>query len=281
MPESVKIFEELSSIDSFFREAQYELTTGNVSTQQRAIDYEDFWKKSIGNTLYEKFIKTYTHKMWMISDNTVIDDFSWSPKGVAIKRGPREGWDTAISAYPTAIDGYNKFFDSARELVDVFIEGTVANLDPGTLNAHLPNGPQTFEIIINSAPVDEIYNMVHGPLRYIGRNIEYVVLPVENALPLNVYFAYYTGNEAYTRVVEYKKFTRYQSANTVISLEYPSLTSGKFYPLPVPSQRELHRVYEMLNHQMLFNIGRIAKYNYRYDIDDAIEQVLALSDDVF
>lgn len=280
MPEASRILEELTSIDPSFRDAQYKLTTGNASTQQRAVDYEDFWQKSIGNTLYEKFIKTYTHKMWMISDNTAIDDFSWSPKGVAIKRGPREGWDTAISAYPTAIDGYNKFFDSASQLVDVFIMGSVKKVDPGTLTVHLPHGAETFDLIINSAPVDDVYNMFHGPLCYIGRHIEYVVLPVEYALPPSVYFTYYTGQEPYTRVVEYKKFTRYMSPYTVISLEYPSSSSGKYYPLPVPDQRDLHRAYESLNHSMFFNIGRIAKYNYRYDIDDVIEQVLALSDDV-
>ena len=55
--------------------------------------------------------------MWMIEDNKVISDFSWSPKGVAIKYGAREGWDTAISAYPTEIDGYNRFFDTAKSYV--------------------------------------------------------------------------------------------------------------------------------------------------------------------
>src|SRR3546814_19930669 len=40
----------------------------------------------------------------------MLDDFGWSPKGVAIKEGPREGWDTAISAYPLAPDGYDRDF---------------------------------------------------------------------------------------------------------------------------------------------------------------------------
>ena len=61
----------------------------------------------------------------MIDDNSIIDDFSWSPKGVAIKRGAREGWDTAISAYPTAIDGYNAFFDSAKAKCDYVYQGIV------------------------------------------------------------------------------------------------------------------------------------------------------------
>ena len=55
-----------------------------------------------------------------------------------------------------------------------------------------------------------------SPLTYIGRRVEFVILPVEYALPKDVYFAYYTGNEAYTRVVEYKKFSRHKSEHTLL-----------------------------------------------------------------
>ena len=45
---------------------------------------EDFWIASVGKSLYEKYVKYYTQKMWMVEDNKVIDNFGWSPKGVTI-----------------------------------------------------------------------------------------------------------------------------------------------------------------------------------------------------
>ena len=54
---------------------------------------------------------------------------------VAIKRGPREGWDTAISAYPTALDGYNHFFDSAKAKCDHI--GIVQEVKPNSLTVKL------------------------------------------------------------------------------------------------------------------------------------------------
>ena len=244
--------------------------------RKKAKDYEDFWIKSIGPTLYKKFVEKYTKKMWMIDDNKLIDDFSWSPKGVAIKKGPREGWDTAISAYPIKMNGYNDYFDAAKELCDKFIIGEVKNLTPNNLEVDINGEVQKYDIIINTAPLDDLFNNLLGDLRYIGRSIEFVIF-TEYALPESVYFAYYTGQEKYTRVVEYKKFSQYSSPHTLISLEYPELNKGKYYPMPTEKYRSLHKQYLEICHNNFHNIGRIAKYNYRYDIDDVIEQALELA----
>src|SRR6266702_2923802 len=75
-----------------------------------AKNFEEYWIRSIGMTLYEKFVDSYSRKMWMIDDNKVIDDFTWSPKGVTIKEGGRSAWDTAMSAYPIAFNGYDDYF---------------------------------------------------------------------------------------------------------------------------------------------------------------------------
>jgi len=272
MPESQKIYNELELLEDGYKHAQFNLTTGSPELENRSKDYEDFWVRSVGRTLYAKFIREYSKKMWMVDDNRVIDDFSWSPKGVAIKRGSREGWDTAISAYPKAIDGYNAFFDSALEKC-TRIKECVEEVRPGLLSARIGRDWYNFDLIINTAPLDDLFNESQGSLKYIGRKVEFVVLPVEFALPENVYFAYYTGLEPYTRVVEYKKFTQFKSPHTLISLEYPQLDSGKYYPMPSEQYRKVHREYLELCHPLFLNAGRIALYNYRYDIDDVILQV--------
>jgi len=280
MPDARIVNKEIEDLEMSFKNAQFNLTTGSPKLENTASDYEDFWIRSVGPSLYKKFIEKYTKKMWQIDDNKLIDDFSWSPKGVAIKKGPREGWDTAISAYPLAIDGYNKFFDSALEKCDRRFEGYVESIKEKSLTAKMGDEEFTFDLIINTSPLDELYNSKYGKLRYIGRRIEFAILPVEYCLPKNVYFAYYTGEEDYTRIVEYKKFSKYKSPHTLISLEYPTLNQGKYYPMPTEKYRNLHQQYLDICHTSFINVGRLAKYNYRYDIDDVIEQVLEISDNL-
>ena len=133
-----------------------------------------------------------------------------------------------------------------------------------------------FDVIINTTPIDHLYDYCFGELKYIGRDITFLVLPVEFALPKDVYFCYYTGSEKYTRVVEYKKFTQHRSPSTLISLEYPS-DRGRLYPMPTKPEREKAKKYFDETPDDFYSIGRIGTFNYRYDIDDAIEQALEVT----
>ena len=83
----------------------------NVQGVAEPRNFEEYWINSVGKALYNKMIKSYNQKMWQVEDNKDIDTFNWSPKGVTIKEGPKAAWDTAISAYPYAHDGYNHYFD--------------------------------------------------------------------------------------------------------------------------------------------------------------------------
>ena len=104
MPDSEKIFAELNSLTGI----------------DKAMDFEQYWIASVGETLYSKFIQNYNKKMWMIDDNRQFDTFTWSPKGVALKDGPRAAWDVAISGYPYDPNGYDKYFDIATANARVY-----------------------------------------------------------------------------------------------------------------------------------------------------------------
>ena len=86
MPESGQISSEIDNLEEIYKNASFQLTKGEPLLEEEAKDYEDFWIKSIGPTLYKKFVEKYTKKMWMIDDNKLIDDFSWSPKVFQSKR---------------------------------------------------------------------------------------------------------------------------------------------------------------------------------------------------
>jgi len=275
MPNRETILSELSGLEEEFRHQQYVLTTGASGVVETAKNYRDFWLRSVGPGLYSKFIERYTQKMWLVDDESIIDDFTWSPKGVAIKKGDRAGWDTAISAYPLELTGYDPILKRAAALSTVRLNTRTVAVEPNTTTAIIDGVSIVFDAIFSTAPADDLFSNQFGRLDFIGRQIEYLVLPVAFALPKNVYFCYYTGNEPYTRVTEYKKFTHFVSDQTLISIERPDREKGRYYPMPTKDARALHERYEGLFAERFFTIGRLAKFNYRYDIDDSIAQAIS------
>ena len=96
---------------------------------KNAKNLEEYWIGSVGKILFDKFIDNYNKKMWLVDSCKKIDTFNWSPKGVALKDGPRAAWDSAISAYPIASNGYNDYFDFSTKNAKVLISKTIENLD--------------------------------------------------------------------------------------------------------------------------------------------------------
>ncbi|MDA8231397.1 MAG: FAD-dependent oxidoreductase [Magnetospirillum sp.] len=235
-------------------------------------DFEDFWIKSVGRTLYDKYINTYSTKMWQVGNNTEIDTFNWSPKGVTIKDGPREAWDIAISAFPKAANGYDDYFALATASAKVLLNTRVDAYDLPNKSVTLAGERRSFDIIVNTIPPDTVMNYAYGELPFIGRDFLKIVLPVEEVLPSNIYFLYYPNQEIFTRIVEYKKFYRgHKSPTTLLGLEIPS-NNGRLYPLPIKRHRDLADRYFADMPDGVFSIGRAGSYRYEVDIDDCLEQ---------
>lgn len=244
-----------------------------------AKNLEEYWIGSVGRTLYDKFIDKYNKKMWLVNDNAEIDTFNWSPKGVTIKSGPRAAWDAAISAYPYAEDGYNKFYDFATAGVKVLLSTTIERYDIPNRTVWIKGEKCMFDVIINSISPDELFESCHGSLKYIGRDFHKIVFPTEHVLPEHVYFLYYANDEKFTRLVEYKKFTHHKSPTTLVGMEIPSL-NGKHYPLPFKAQQALARKYFEMMPDHVYSIGRNGSYRYGLDIDDCIEQAMVMAQQI-
>jgi UDP-galactopyranose mutase len=243
----------------------------NIASQAK--NFEEFWIYSIGETLYRKFVDAYSRKMWLIDDNKLIDDFTWSPKGVTIKEGPRAAWDTAISAYPIAFNGYDDYFRIATADAEVHLGTRIAQYDIPNKTVVFGGVAHKFDVIVNTISPDILFERCHGELPYIGRELHAIVLPVEFAMPENVYFCYYAGAETFTRIVEYKKFTLHKAPTTLITLEIPS-HKNKHYPLPFESEKAKAKKYFDEMPDGVFSIGRAGSYLYNVDIDDTIDQAM-------
>jgi UDP-galactopyranose mutase len=285
MPEAKQISEELSAINTsavqrLTPEQLAKLTRSelrNLNNASLAKNFEDFWIYSIGKTLYGKFVDQYSRKMWMLDDNKLIDDFTWSPKGVTVKEGPRAAWDTAISAYPIAHNGYDDFFSIATQDAKVALSTEIERYDIPKRTVWIKGEKKTYDIIINTVSPDLLFEKCHGELPYIGRDLHAIVLPVEFALPQDVYFVYYAGAEKFTRVTEYKKFTLHKAPTTLITLEIPSKQS-KYYPLPIESEKAKAKKYFDLMPDGVFSVGRAGSYLYNVDIDDTIRHAMEVRD---
>lgn len=243
-----------------------------------AKNFEEYWIASVGKTLYGKMVDKYSRKMWQVASNAMLDDFGWSPKGVAIKEGPREGWDTAISAYPLAPDGYDRYFEVATAGTTVKLRTEIEAFDIQSKRVKIAGDWHAYDLIVNTVSPDMLLNYAYGELPYVGREFMTIVLPVEHAFPDKVYFTYYAGDEPYTRIVEYKKFTQHQSPSTLIGIEIPS-HKNKLYPMPI--KKEIARAYQYFDAMPdgVISMGRAGSYKY-IDIDDIVWQAMKMAEEL-
>jgi UDP-galactopyranose mutase len=245
---------------------------------REAKNIEDYWIGSVGQRLYDKFIDEYSKKMWLIDDNKKIDTFGWSPKGVALKDGPRAAWDSAISGYPYAPDGYDYYFGFATQAARVLLSTTITNFDIPNKTVTFNGEKKSYDIIINTIAPDTIFDECYGALPFLGREFHKIVFPTESVLPENVYFLYYANDEKFTRLVEYKKFTHHVSPTTLIGMEIPTFGNGKHYPMPYQSEQIRAERYFAEMPEGVFSIGRAGSYLYGIDIDDCIRQTMLMAE---
>jgi UDP-galactopyranose mutase len=253
-----------------------ELKARNMVKIKNSKNMEEYWINSIGKILYSKTIDKYNKKMWLVDDNKKIDTFNWSPKGASLKNGPRAAWDKAISAYPIKKNGYNDFFDKLDKSINIKLNSTVkiVNLKKKIVKINQKK-QEKFDIIISTISPDIFLKSKYGELKFIGRDFHKIVMPTENVFPKNVYFLYYANEEKFTRLVEYKRFTRHKSKTSLIGMEIPS-KNGKHYPLPFKKEiKKSHKYFKELP-EWFFSIGRAGTYRYEVDIDDCIEQAMEI-----
>jgi len=246
---------------------------------ENAHNLEDYWIGSVGQTLYEKYIKNYSKKMWLGAENSLIDDFKWSPKGAPITEGPRAAWTDAISAYPYAANGYDDYFDIATKGADIHLSTRIEAYDIPNKTVIIDGEKRSFDLIVSTISPDILFDEAYGELPYVGRDLDLIVFPTESVFPENVYFLYYANNERFTRLVEYKRFTGHKSPTTLIGMEVPS-RNGKFYPMPYLSEINKAEQYYAEMPEGVYSIGRAGSYQYGLDMDDCIEQAMNMMEEL-
>ncbi len=236
-----------------------------------AKNFEEYWKWSVGDTLYNKFVNKYSKKMWKVKNNESLDEFTFSFKNKredALKKGSKKCFDGKKKVYyPIKLNGYNDYFDDCVKGCTVHFNTEIKQFDIPNKRIFAHNEWIEADIIVNTLSPDILFNYKYGELPYMGRDFLKIVLPVESVTPDPYLFMHYAGDEEYTRIFEYKKLTGYKSPHTLIVVETPS-TKNKLYPYPILSEIAKAKKYIAEMPDDVYSIGRMG--NYHYDNMDVV-----------
>ncbi len=243
-------------------------------------NFEEKWINEVGPTLYSKYIKNYTKKMWKIKDNRIFREYSWSVKKTPTCKDPIRTGDrvSEVAAYPIEETGYNRFFDYCVRDTNVYLGKKVTKVNLEKKIVYLDNEEIKSDIIISTIAVDDLLGHCNGSLRYMGRDYLKLVLPVEHVFQENHHFMYYPNDELFTRVVETKNLTQHKSDSTLLILEIPS-NSNKLYVYETKKDRDLADSYINSLPNGVYTIGRLGTYQY-INITDCILSVWKLVDEI-
>ena len=236
----------------------------NRPQENIATNLEDGWLNAVGPTLYSKYVKTYTEKMWEVESNKVFDDMSWSVKGTPIQKGERTvelAKGKPVHAYPIEETGYNRFFEYCVKDARVILGQEAGRFDLEKKTVYVGEESLSADIVVSTIALDDLMNQAYGELRYMGRDFFPIVLPVEYAFRDGHHFIHYPNTEKYTRIVEYKSLTQHRAPDTLLVMEVPS-HSNKLYPYKVSSEIAKAQKYKDALPAGVYSTGRLGTYSY-------------------
>ena len=223
---------------------------------------EDVVVNSVGRALYEAMFRNYTRKQWGL-DPSDLDASVTARVPVRISRDDRYFTDR-FQAMPA--DGYTALFgrmlDHERIAVDYGVD-FLAKRD-------------RFKPVhtVFTGPIDAWFGHALGRLPYRSLRFEHEhVAGTDSFQPAAT--VNYPGEQAFTRITEFRKITGQTASGTSIVREYPEAEGEPYYPVPSPASQALYRRYRTLakaERDVTF-VGRLAEYRY-YNMDQAVASAL-------
>ncbi|HSH50332.1 MAG TPA: UDP-galactopyranose mutase, partial [Bacteroidales bacterium] len=222
------------------------------------LNSEDIIVNQVGYDLFEKFFRYYTKKQWDLEPR----DLSPSVCGrIPVRFNDDCRYFTDKYQFMPK-DGYTKMFEKMLSHKNIEV---VLNTDYKKVIEDIK-----FDKMIYTGPIDYFFDYEFGKLPYRSIRFEFETYdlesfqeaPVTNCVDDSVKF---------TRVAEYKKFTRQSNPKTTISKEYPSKSDDPYYPIPNRNNNALYKKYfhETNKLKTVQFVGRLAEYKY-YNMDQVV-----------
>jgi UDP-galactopyranose mutase len=221
---------------------------------------------SIGEELYEKFIRGYTRRHWGL-DPSELDASVVSRIPSRCNTDDRYFTDK-YQFMP--LHGYTRMFENMLSQPNIKI---LLNTDYREILGLIP-----FREMIYTGPVDEYFGFRYGKLPYLSLEFKHETHDQEWFLPAPVVNSADEG-VPYDRVTEFKYLTGQVHPKTGIVYEYPihNANGDPYYPVPRPENAEIYRAYKELADDTpgVYFVGRLATYKY-YNMDQVTAQALAM-----
>lgn len=235
--------------DDFFSQFSSESAPNNL---------EDKAIASIGEDLYEAFIRGYTTKQWG-GDPKILPPETIARLPVRNTYNNRYFNDT-FEGIPDS--GYGKLFENMVEhsLIDIFL-----NVDFFDYMSNLSSN----QIIIYTGAIDRFFDFKFGDLGWRTLDFELERLNIKDFQGAAV-INYPDLTEKFTRIHEFKHFTPDKNGNleqTLIMREY-SRTAGRadepYYPINTQEDRQKLKLYRNAQNNLrnVYCGGRLGGYKY-------------------
>lgn len=215
--------------------------------------------------IYAKVFLGYTLKQWGCSPEQLDPSVTGS---VPVRISREDGYfQDAYQAIPRL--GYTQMIENMlrHPKIEVRLKTRFAEVQKQV----------AYERLIYTGPIEEFFNYKYGKLPYRSLDIKINTLDTEkfqNAPVVN-----YPGDEAFTRITEYKYFLDEKSPKTTVSVEYPTnFEEGKndrMYPILNEANQAVYNRYAAVAKTMpnTYFIGRLGAYRY-YDMNRTIANAL-------
>ncbi len=226
---------------------------------------------AVGPILYEKMFKNYTKKQW--------DKWPSQLDASVLKRIPvRTNFDDRYFTdkyqyLPTG--GYTQLFKKMLNHPNIQIMLSTDYFD-------VRDKIKGYEKLFFTGPIDKFFDFKYSlekRLEYRSINFQFETHDKEYYQQLGV--INYPNENEYTRIVEYKHFTKQVHPKTTISKEYTTDVGEPYYPVPNPQNQEIYELYrkESEKHRNVYFVGRLASYKY-FNMDQAFKNALDIYHDL-
>ena len=231
--------------------------------RERLLTSEDVVVSKVGRSLYEKFFRGYTRKMWDL-------DPSELHASVAARVPARTGRDDryftdTYQAMP--LHGYTRMFERMVAHPNIKL---MLSTDYREIADVIPHRE-----LIYTGPIDGFFDERYGKLPYRSLEFRFETHARERVQPVGT--MNYPNEHAYTRSTEFKVLTGQVHHATSVVYEYPRAAGDPYYPIPRPENAALYKRYAQLaqSTEGVHFAGRLGTYRY-YNMDQVVAQALTL-----
>lgn len=266
IPVNIKTINDLFNINIKNEFEMDEWLKQNVINFKEITNSEEVSLSRVGPVLYEKLFKNYTFKQWEKWPNELEPSVM---ARIPVRKSFDDRYFTDIyQGLPK--NGFTKLFLNMTKNPNIKI----------LLNTpweEYKNSNRNFEKIFFTGPIDSYFSESLGKLEYRSINFEFQDLEIDKFQDYSV--VNYPGNEAFTRIIEFKHFLKesFGTGKTTIVREYPTWVGEPYYPVPTEKNRIIFEKYQKAAKENeknnIYFVGRLGTYKY-LNMDQAFKNAL-------